>query len=71
MQAALEEQALRDEEYEGTGDISEHRVPRERESAEPITAVTDSRSEAIKEFAKENPEIVAQMVKSWLRSDND
>jgi len=46
-------------------------IPREREAAVPITAVTDSRSEAIKDFAKENPEIVAQMIKSWLRSESD
>ena len=36
-----------------------------------ITPIKDSRGEAIKEFARENPDIVAQMIKSWLRSEND
>lgn len=36
-----------------------------------ITPVKDSRGEAIKVFARENPDIVAQMIKSWLRSEND
>lgn len=36
-----------------------------------ITPITDSRGQAIKEFARENPDIVAQMIKSWLRSEND
>ena len=38
---------------------------------EQITPIKDSRGEAIKEFARENPDIAAQMIKSWLRSDND
>lgn len=36
-----------------------------------ITPVKDSRGEAIKDFARENPDIVAQMIKSWLRSESD
>lgn len=56
------------------GETSMDELFGQRESyptAEPITAVTDSRSAAIKDFAKDNPEIVAQMIKSWLRSEND
>lgn len=36
-----------------------------------ITPVRDAKREEIKEFAKENPEIVAQMIKTLLRSDNE
>ncbi len=35
----------------------------------PITPVKDVRREEIKEFAKSNPEIAAQMIRSWLRSE--
>lgn len=70
--AAVEEHRVQ----EATDTHSEHLndlfgQPKERETSAPITAVTDSRSAAIKDFAKDNPEIVAQMIKSWLRSEND
>jgi len=42
--------------------------------AEPIqhkTPVQDALREEIKDFAKTNPDIVAQMIKNWIRSDND
>ncbi|MDD2216391.1 MAG: flagellar basal-body MS-ring/collar protein FliF [Eubacteriales bacterium] len=42
-----------------------------QEEVAHITPVSDSRAQAIKDFAKENPEIVAQMIKSWLKSDSD
>ena len=73
MQEELEAQRAREEgTRHGEGHYDELFGQREREpAAEPITAVTDSRSAAIKDFAKENPEIVAQMIKSWLRSEND
>lgn len=35
-----------------------------------ITPVQDVRREEIKQFAKTNPEIAAQMIKSWLRSED-
>ena len=41
----------------------------EQEKVKPITPVQDARKEEIKEFAKNNPEIVAQMIKTWLRGD--
>ncbi len=41
----------------------------EQEKIKPITPVKDVRRDEIKEFAKSNPEIVAQMIKSWLRSE--
>lgn len=43
----------------------------EPESIQPITPVQDHRREEIKEFAKNNPEIAAQMIKSWLKSEGD
>lgn len=36
----------------------------------PITPVRDARRDEVKEFAKSNPEIAAQMIKSWLRSED-
>jgi len=39
------------------------------EKVKHITPVQDVRREEIKEFAKSNPEIAAQMIKSWLRSE--
>lgn len=43
----------------------------EQEAIGHITPVQDARREEIKEFAKSNPEIAAQMIKSWLRSEGD
>ncbi len=40
------------------------------EKFKPIEPVMDMRREEIKEFAKTNPEIAAQMIKSWLRSED-
>jgi flagellar M-ring protein FliF len=37
----------------------------------PITPVKDVRKEQIREFALSNPEIAAQMIRSWLKSDNE
>jgi len=42
----------------------------EQEVIKPITPVQDARREEIKQFARNNPEIVAQMIKSWLRSED-
>lgn len=39
------------------------------EVVKPITPVMDARREEIKQFAKANPEIAAQMIKSWLKSE--
>ncbi|MFA5636092.1 MAG: flagellar basal-body MS-ring/collar protein FliF [Anaerovoracaceae bacterium] len=36
-----------------------------------ITPVTDARKEQIKDFASSNPEIAAQMIRSWLKSENE
>lgn len=41
----------------------------EPERIKPITPVQDPRRDEIKEFAKTNPEIAAQMIRSWLRSE--
>lgn len=35
----------------------------------PITPIKDVKREEIKEFARSNPEIAAQMIRSWLRSE--
>lgn len=43
----------------------------EGEPIQPITPIQDHRREEIKEFAKNNPEIAAQMIKSWLKSEGD
>ena len=40
------------------------------EVIKPITPIQDARREEIKQFAKNNPEIAAQMIKSWLRSED-
>lgn len=37
----------------------------------PIRPVQDARREEVKDFAKTNPEIAAQMLKSWLRNDSE
>ncbi|HML37270.1 MAG TPA: flagellar basal-body MS-ring/collar protein FliF [Bacillota bacterium] len=42
----------------------------EAEEIKPITPVQDTRREEVKQFAKTNPEIAAQMIKSWLRSED-
>jgi flagellar M-ring protein FliF len=36
-----------------------------------ITPVKDTRREQIREFAETNPEIVAQMIRSWLKTDGE
>lgn len=41
-----------------------------QEVIKPITPIMDARREEIKQFAKNNPEIAAQMIKSWLRSED-
>lgn len=43
--------------------------PEPAEVIKPITPVQDARRDEIKQFAKNNPEIAAQMIKSWLRSE--
>ena len=40
------------------------------EKVRPITPIQDGTREEIKEFAKSNPEIVAQLIRSWLRSED-
>ena len=41
----------------------------EQETVKPIVPIQDIKREEIKEFAKNNPEIAAQMIRSWLRSE--
>ena len=41
------------------------------EEPAPITPVKDVRKEQIREFAITNPEIAAQMIRSWLKSDEE
>jgi flagellar M-ring protein FliF len=41
-----------------------------QEVIKPITPIQDARREEIKQFAKSNPEIAAQMIKTWLRSED-
>lgn len=43
----------------------------EQKKVKPIKPVQDLKRDEIKGFAKENPEIVAQMIKTLLRSEND
>lgn len=40
-----------------------------KETIKPIAPVQDAKREEVKEFAKINPEIAAQMIKSWLKSE--
>lgn len=42
----------------------------EEQQVQHITPVKDTRREEIKEFAKTNPEIAAQMIRTWLKSEN-
>jgi len=42
----------------------------EEQQLQHITPVKDTRREEIKEFAKTNPEIAAQMIRTWLKSEN-
>lgn len=42
----------------------------ETEEVKPIIPVQDTRREEVKQFAKTNPEIAAQMIRSWLRSED-
>ncbi len=37
----------------------------------PISQKNDARKQEILEFSKANPEIAAQLIKSWLKSEND
>ena len=36
-----------------------------------ITPVRDARKEQIKDFALSNPEIAAQMIRSWIKAEGD
>ena len=36
-----------------------------------IEPIKDEKKEKIKDFAKENPEIAAQLFKSWLKNENE
>ncbi|MBR0597528.1 flagellar basal-body MS-ring/collar protein FliF [Sinanaerobacter chloroacetimidivorans] len=67
---ALEEQALRESEaLEKEAALNALFGEAQAEKIQHITPVQDVRREEIKEFAKENPEIAAQMIKSWLRNE--
>lgn len=57
-----------EDDEEVSAEIGEAAKP--QEVIKPITPVQDARREEIKQFAKNNPEIAAQMIKSWLRSDD-
>lgn len=61
------------DEYESQGDKEDpmDELFGQTVSVEHIEPVENSRRTAVKEFAHENPEIVAQMIKSWLKSDNE
>jgi flagellar M-ring protein FliF len=41
------------------------------ESIEPIHPVKDDKKEKVKEFAATNPEIAAQLFKSWLKNESE
>lgn len=43
----------------------------QEEELPQITPVRDARREQIRDFAETNPEIAAQMIRSWLKSEND
>ncbi|MDR2356130.1 MAG: hypothetical protein LBE16_08035, partial [Clostridiales Family XIII bacterium] len=44
-------------------------IPQADAEIGPITPMRDKRREEIQEFAKQNPEITAQMIKTLLRSE--
>jgi flagellar biosynthesis/type III secretory pathway M-ring protein FliF/YscJ len=46
-----------------------HPIPPSDTDIGPITPMRDKRREEIQEFAKQNPEITAQMIKTLLRSE--
>jgi flagellar M-ring protein FliF len=59
--------------HEGSGDALNAVFGEPVEPVEvikPITPVLDARRDEIKQFAKNNPEIAAQMIKTWLRSED-
>lgn len=41
------------------------------EAVAPITPIKDARKQEIKDFAKKNPEIAAQMIRVWLKNESD
>jgi flagellar M-ring protein FliF len=43
----------------------------EKEKVKQIVPLQDEKRKEIIDFAKENPEITAQMIKTWLKSEND
>jgi flagellar basal-body M-ring protein/flagellar hook-basal body protein (fliF) len=65
-----EEEVVAMERPERTEDALNNLFGEAEQEIKPITPVRDIRREEIKEFAKSNPEIAAQMIKSWLRSED-
>ncbi|MGI6751287.1 MAG: flagellar basal-body MS-ring/collar protein FliF [Anaerovoracaceae bacterium] len=59
----------KEEEEEPVDDALDVLFGEEEEPIMPITPVQDAKREEVKEFAKSNPEIAAQMIKSWLKSE--
>lgn len=41
------------------------------ETIRPIPQKNDARKQEILEFSKTNPEIAAQLIKTWLKSENE
>ena len=62
--------AAAEAEQEGAEDALNTLFGESEPEIKPIAPVKDTRREEIKEFAKSNPEIAAQMIKSWLRSED-
>lgn len=61
---AVDEDAETDELF---GALAQDHLP----SIEPIQALKDDKKEKIKEFATTNPEIAAQLFKSWLKNESE
>ncbi|NLP29931.1 MAG: flagellar M-ring protein FliF [Clostridiales bacterium] len=62
--AAIQESQAGQEEVSLEDLIEEVKVP-------PINPIKDAKREEVKEFARSNPEIAAQMIRSWLKNDDD
>ena len=66
----VEEAFVTDEDAE-TDELFGALAAEHRDSIEPIHPLKDDKKEKIKEFATTNPEIAAQLFKSWLKNESE
>lgn len=72
LQQAMETSQMEDrEKHAALNEIFGQEIAPEAEGIPPIEPVQDVKQQQIKDFAKQNPEIAAQMIKTWLRSETE